>query len=84
MKGTVVYQVVREFDLLSSAEIIEHAKEAAAAKAKELAAWDKLAACEFELLSKTQDVIIPRWAWPWKTDAEGSKIVKARLVVKGF
>ena len=75
---------MREFDILSSAEIIKHAKEGAAAKAKKLAAWDKLGACEFEPLSKTQSVIKSRWLLRWKKGAEESKIAKARLVVRGF
>ncbi len=79
-----MYKVVRGFDIISSAEIVKHAKELAAAKTKELVASDKLGACGFGPLSKTQNVTKPRWGLRRKKDADGSKIVNVRLVGKCF
>ena len=76
--------MVRAYDELSSAELIKHKKEVDEAKAKELKSWVDMGTCIVEPRGKTGNLVKSRWVLRWKKFHDGSRGVKARLVVKGF
>ena len=55
-----------------------------AAKAKELASRRTHKVAESELKSEANNILKSRWVFRWKKGPDGKRIVKARLVVKGF
>ena len=73
----------KAFDVLSPEEIKTHWKLVENAVRKEVRSWYDLKTFELGHRSKLKNVLDTRWVLRWKLVA-GERIVKARLVVRGF
>ena len=82
-KNVWSYFIDRETHTLSKEEEKFYHKEVIAGKLKELQAWVDLEAFELIPRSKGKNIMTGRWVLRWKF-VDGHKVVKARLVIRGF
>ena len=78
---TAVIQRVNH--LISRDEALQHVSECRAAMIKELERWSRHKAWQRRPRAGSQNVLQSRWVLKWK-NMQGSRGVKARLVVQGF
>ena len=83
VRQEAVYEVVREFDELSADEVTKHHAEVTKAKQKELNSWVTHKTFRLQARRSARNLIPSRWLLRWKETPEG-RIIKARLVIKGF
>ena len=80
--------VVKEDDLLSKNEILQHSKEVADATSTELKIWIENKCFVKRKIKDSQNVMTSRyvvkWKWVKQPDGSMSRIIRMRLVLRGF